>query len=80
MNDTPEPVPISPGEILDYILDPNEEKTPVEWVCADTIIAIRAEVERLRAALIHARNQMQHPDQLIDEALAQPAPQKEVKP
>ena len=30
---------------------------------------LTAEVERLRAALIHARNQIQHPDQLIDEAL-----------
>lgn len=32
---------------------------------------LTAENERLRAALIHARNQMQHPDQLIDEALTQ---------
>ena len=36
---------------------------------ANLITTLRAEVDTLRAALIHARGQMQHPDQMIDEAL-----------
>jgi hypothetical protein len=47
------------------VMSDSKECTAISEVNA----RLRAEVERLRAALIHARNQIQHPDQLIDEAL-----------
>jgi hypothetical protein len=41
----------SPAEILARILNPNEAKTETEWVCADEITRLKAEVERKDAAL-----------------------------
>ena len=40
------------------ILDPNHPKNEREWWAADTIIALRAEVEKLRAALHEAADEL----------------------
>ena len=41
----------SPAEILARVLNSNEAKTETEWVCADEITRLKAEVERLREVL-----------------------------
>jgi len=45
----------APSEILARILNPNEAKTEIEWVCADEITRLKEEVARMREALkMHA--------------------------